>query len=225
MQAMVDRSGIEGYLNHGGNTELLRHEGFRGTQSNVLLILGYASLIGLSRVHALIGDYGGSLRALGPINIHEPSALFAQKIPGAFITLYYYVGFSYLMMRRYLDAAKCLNTVLLYLPGAKDLIQDRNKLTQLERKEEQMFQLLAVLIALCPRIQKQFLDDRIADSLMEKFADKVQGMRRGNMSVYDELFSSACPRFINPGPPDFTQNIDTNQVFNFSLFWSVIFMF
>lgn len=110
-----------------------------------------------------------------------------------------------------MDAAKCLNVVLLYVPGAKETIFDRTKLSQLERKEEQMFQLLALLVALCPRVQKQFLDDRVAERLMENFADKVQAMRRGNINVFDELFSAGCPRFINTNPPDFIRDMDTNQ--------------
>ena len=112
---------------------------------------------------------------------------------------------------RYIDAATCLNVVLLYVPSAKELIFDRTKVSQLERKEEQMFQLLAILVALCPRVQIQYLDDRVAERLMENFADKVQAMRRGNIHVYDELFSAGCPRFITTNPPDTSRDLDTNQ--------------
>ena len=34
---------------------------------------------------------------------------------GCHITLYYYAGFSYLMMRRWLDAARAFNIVLSYI--------------------------------------------------------------------------------------------------------------
>lgn len=100
LQAIVNKSEIESYIQEGGEVDLLREEGYNHS-SNVLIVLGYVCLIGLSRVHALIGDYGGALKALNPLNIYEPKSLFARKIPGSFITLYYYVAFSYLMMRRY----------------------------------------------------------------------------------------------------------------------------
>ena len=34
---------------------------------------------------------------------------------GCNITLYYYTGFCYLMMRRYLDASRAFNTILTYI--------------------------------------------------------------------------------------------------------------
>jgi len=95
----VDTSEIEGYLRSGGEAELVLKEGYN-SRSNVLPVLGYASLIGLSRIYALIGDYGGALSVLAPLKTYEPNSLFARKIPGCFITLFYYMGFSYFMTKR-----------------------------------------------------------------------------------------------------------------------------
>lgn len=36
---------------------------------------------------------------------------------GCHITLFYYGGFSYLMLRRYVDAATAFNTILSYIAG------------------------------------------------------------------------------------------------------------
>ena len=63
-------------------------------------MLGYFSLIGLLRVHTLIGDYHSGLKALYPLNINDRTNLFAPKIAGCNIALYYYGGFCYMMMRR-----------------------------------------------------------------------------------------------------------------------------
>ncbi|GMH39448.1 hypothetical protein BSKO_07346 [Bryopsis sp. KO-2023] len=211
LQAMVDKSGVLTELEEDKGMGLVRSDGFRPNESNVLRVLGYFSLIGLLRLHALIGDYAGALQAISPINIHEPRALFARKTPGAFITLFYYAGFSYLVMKRYADATRCFNTILLYIPSAKEFQPDRQQLTQIERKEEQMSQLLAMVVAMCPLMQKQYLDERVNEGLMDHFADKVQAMRRGNMGVFDELFSAGCPRFITSHPPDYSKKGDTNQ--------------
>lgn len=46
-------------------------------------MLGYFSLIGLSRVHGLIGDYFTSLQALFPLNPFKTKHLCATKVAGA----------------------------------------------------------------------------------------------------------------------------------------------
>jgi translation initiation factor 3 subunit L len=75
-------------------------------QSNVLRCLGYFSLIGLLRVHSLIGDYHTGLAALFPLNLFERRHLFTPKLPACHISLFYYAGFAYLMLRRYTDAGR-----------------------------------------------------------------------------------------------------------------------
>ena len=63
-------------------------------------MLGYYSLVGLLRVHTLVGDYYSALKAVSPINFNERTNLFAPKIAGCNIALFYYAGFCYLMLRR-----------------------------------------------------------------------------------------------------------------------------
>jgi hypothetical protein len=46
-------------------------------------MVGYFSLVGLLRVHSLIGDYSGALTALHPINPFKTVKLFTPKIAGA----------------------------------------------------------------------------------------------------------------------------------------------
>ena len=46
-------------------------EGYNPRESNVLRMLGYFSLIGLQRVHTLVGDYHGALKAIHPLNLFE----------------------------------------------------------------------------------------------------------------------------------------------------------
>ena len=50
--------------------------------SNVPRMMGYFSLVGLLRVHTLIGDYHAALKALGPIHPFRTAKLFAPKIAG-----------------------------------------------------------------------------------------------------------------------------------------------
>lgn len=55
------------------------------------------------------------MKALGPINPFKTGNLLTPKVAGANIALYYYAGFSYLMLQRYLDATRAFNTVLQYI--------------------------------------------------------------------------------------------------------------
>ena len=78
-------------------------------------MLGYFSLVGLLRVHSILGDPRAALAAQAPLHPFLRKSLFTTKIPMACITHFYYAGFSYLQMQRYLDAAKCFNFILTYI--------------------------------------------------------------------------------------------------------------
>lgn len=48
--------------------------------------------------------------------------------------------------------------------------------------------------------------------LREKYNDKMAKMAVGELSLYDELFSYACPKFITPCPPSFEDpSVNVNQ--------------
>lgn len=67
--------------------------------SNVLKMLGYYSMIGLLRVHCLLGDYSTGLKCLVPIDISQQGVY--TTIIGSHITTIYHYGFASLMLRRY----------------------------------------------------------------------------------------------------------------------------
>ena len=62
--------------------------------------LGYFSLIGLLRLHCQLGDYHQALLAVANVQLSK-KVLATTRVPAGQISLYYYVGFCYLMMRRY----------------------------------------------------------------------------------------------------------------------------
>ena len=45
----------------------------------------------------------------------------------------------------------------------------------------------------------------------QKFGDKVQRIRRGDDTAFDQLFEFSAPNFITATPPDYTQRINHNQ--------------
>jgi translation initiation factor 3 subunit L len=83
----------------------------------VYRMLGYFSIVGLLRMHCLLGDYWLALKTLEPIDLTK-KGLFS-RVTACQITLYYYLGFAYLMMRRYVDAIKTFSSILLYISRTK----------------------------------------------------------------------------------------------------------
>lgn len=67
--------------------------------SNVLKVLGYYSMIGLLRIHCLLGDYHTALKCLAPINLNQQGVY--TIVIGSHISTIYHFGFANLMMRRY----------------------------------------------------------------------------------------------------------------------------
>lgn len=202
LQALVDKSGIVAAIEADNGTALLASGGYPAGTSNVLPLLGYFSLVGQLRVHALVGDYATGLSALFPLNLFERRTLFTAQLPPSHISLFYYASFSYLMLRRYSDSARCLNAILAYIARVKAFHARNAAYEQMLKKNEQMYAMLACAVALCPAVQKG-LDEGVLVQLREKYADKLQRMARGDEAPFEELFSYGCPKFVSPSPPAF----------------------
>eukprot|EP01135_Chromosphaera_perkinsii_P009691 Nk52_evm17s1837 gene=Nk52_evmTU17s1837 len=157
-------------------------------------MLGYFSLIGLCRLHCLLGDYTQALKVICHIDPAR-KGLYA-RVPSCQITLYYYMGFAYLMMRRYEDAIRTFMSILLYIQRTKQYHTRSYQYDQILKKNEQMYALLAMTVTLCP----QRIDESVHAVLREKLYDKLMRMQKGDESAFEELFQFACPKFVLPVP-------------------------
>ena len=66
----------------GSEQRFAQTDGYEPQRSNVLRMLGYYSLLGLLRVHCLVGDYHGALKALAPMNPFKRKNLLTPRIAG-----------------------------------------------------------------------------------------------------------------------------------------------
>ncbi|KZM27164.1 uncharacterized protein EKO05_0004694 [Ascochyta rabiei] len=170
-------------------------------------MLGYFSIIGLLRVHCLLGDFSLALKTLDDIELNK-KAQFA-RVMAAHFTTYYYVGFSYMMMRRYTDAIRMFSHILVYVSRTKNF-QKNAQYDSITKKNDQMY----ALVAICVAFQPTRLDDTIHTALREKYGEQFNRLQRGgpeSLPLFEELFRTACPKFISPTPPDFDNpevNID-----------------
>ncbi|QQP52238.1 Eukaryotic translation initiation factor 3 subunit L, partial [Caligus rogercresseyi] len=83
--------------------------------------MGYFALVGLLRLHSLLGDFYQAIKVLENIDLNQ-SNLYS-RVPGCQITTFYYVGFAYMMMRRYADAIRTFTSILTYINRTKNLFQ------------------------------------------------------------------------------------------------------
>ncbi|ONK80237.1 uncharacterized protein A4U43_C01F15420 [Asparagus officinalis] len=192
LQALVEKSQIVQILER-------EKEGDEGG-SNVLKMLGYYGMIGLLRVHCLLGDYRTGLKCLEPIDIAQQGVY--TIVIGSHISTIYHYGFANLMLRRYVEATREFNKILLYILKYKQYHQRSPQYDQILKKNEQMYALLAICLSLCP--QSKLVEENVNTQLKEKYNDKMLKMQRYDdeaYAVYDELFTYACPKFITPSVP------------------------
>jgi len=201
LHSLVKESNIVAYLNE----EEERLGSLQSVELDLFKLLGYFSVIGLLRMHCLTADFRRALKQLDTINIAR-RGLLKGGMP-CHITTYYYMGFAYMMHRRYVDAIKALSNILLYINRTKQYHTRSSSYDVIIKKNEQMFALLALLVSLCP----YRLEENLQTLLREKYAEKVSRMQRGDRATFEELFSFACPKFVDPSPPNYDALENLNQ--------------
>ncbi|EEC18195.1 hypothetical protein IscW_ISCW023584 [Ixodes scapularis] len=124
LHSLVDKSNINLQLEvytKGGDPDNVAGEFGRHP---LYKMLGYFSLIGLLRLHSLLGDYYQAIKVLENLELNKKSLY--SRVPACQITTYYYVGFAYLMMRRYADAIRTFSNILVYIQRTKHMFQQRS---------------------------------------------------------------------------------------------------
>lgn len=161
-------------------------------------MLGYFSLIGLLRLHCLLGDYYQALRVMENIELNKKGLY--STVPACQVTIFYYVGFSYLMMGRYQDAVQTCTNILYYIIRMQ-ASQKKFVGYIVRKKREQLFNLLAIAITLNP----QRIDDGVQTQLIAMCGEKMARMQKGDAAVFEELFQYGCPKFLMPTAPNYDQ--------------------
>ncbi|KAJ1918889.1 hypothetical protein H4219_002339 [Mycoemilia scoparia] len=169
--------------------------------TNLYKMLGYFSHVGLLRVHCLLGDYTLALQALENIELGNPRALYT-RVTACHVTVYYYVGFAYQMMRRYADAIRIFVQILTFILRTRQFHPRSYQFDSVNKKGDQMYALLAICVSLSPAR----IDEHIHIHLREKYGDHQHKMQRGDkeaLDVFKELFLYACPKFVCPCEPNY----------------------
>jgi len=186
----VSASKIEQYLvNKEGGT------GYAFTDETTRL-LGYFSLLQLLRMHSLLGDYWLAMKTIQKIDIGAEVPLF-YKIPACHVTLYYYMGFAYMMMRRYADAIRTFSEILVFLSKTNSGVNSLSyQYEAMVKKREQMYALMLISLALSPRQ----VDESLEKTIRDQHSEKQARLQRGEDLAFEELFNYACPKFVAASP-------------------------
>jgi|EP00927_Polykrikos_kofoidii_P002128 translation initiation factor 3 subunit L len=166
--------------------------------------MGYFALMQLLRMHSLLGDYRLALHTIENLDFHAEVPLF-YKVPACHITLYYYMGFAYLMMRRTHDAIRTFARILVFLSKSTGASSLSGQYEICMKKQEQMYSLLMICLSLCPTTLDDFLEKALKS---DRHAEKMAKLHAGEESDFEDLFAYACPKFISPAPPDY-DNLDS----------------
>jgi len=206
LYSLIQKSRIEDYLRatQAGESseavaELVGEYGMR----SLYRMLGYYSIIGLLRVHALLGDYTLALKVMDNVELSQKAPL--ARVTACHVATYYYVGFCYLMLRRYPDAIRTFVTILNFINRMRQYHTRSYQYDQVNKTGDRMYALLAVCSALSP----SRLDDNIMNTVKEKYGEQYGKMTQGSEGIqaFEELFIFACPKFIAANPPPYENEV------------------
>ncbi|GLB41069.1 putative component of the eukaryotic translation initiation factor 3 (eIF-3) complex, which is involved in protein synthesis of a specialized repertoire of mRNAs and, together with other initiation factors, stimulates binding of mRNA and methionyl-tRNAi to the 40S ribosome [Lyophyllum shimeji] len=163
-------------------------------------MLGYFSIIGLLRVHVLLGDFTLALKVMENVELNQKSPF--TRVTACHVATYYYVGFCYIMLRRYPDAIRTFVQVLNFIMRMRQYHTRSYQYDQISKTADRMYALFAICNALSP----SRLDDNVANISKERYGEQYAKMARGgedSLAAFEELFLYACPKFITANPPPY----------------------
>ncbi|KAJ1469261.1 translation initiation factor 3 complex subunit L, partial [Baffinella frigidus] len=169
---------------------------------NVQYILGYFSLVCMSRLHVSVGDFRTALKSIEGLDfagaVSDKVPLY-MRVTSCYITLYYMIGFSYMMMRRYTDAIRTLTQLIVYLSRTQHLARPY-QVEQHTKRADQMLKLVAMCVSLCPQ---RAVDDIIMAKLQSTYPDQLVRLGKGEENMFEEFFRNAAPKSIYPCVPNY----------------------
>uniref|UniRef100_A0A7S0ZKV5 Eukaryotic translation initiation factor 3 subunit L n=1 Tax=Timspurckia oligopyrenoides TaxID=708627 RepID=A0A7S0ZKV5_9RHOD len=168
--------------------------------------IGYFSIIGLLRIHCLLQDYRLALMVLQPLDFDATNPLFTH-VSACHVSLFYFMGFAFLMLRRYEDAVRVFSTTLMHIGRIKQYHTRSYQYDQINKRSEKMLALLALCFSFSPQSSEQ----ASMGLLREKYSDKLARLRAGEESLFEELFVFASPKFISPAPPNYEVTADSGM--------------
>jgi len=170
--------------------------------------LGHYANVGLCRVYCAICDYTSVAKIASQIDTQN-RVISQNQV--CYVTLYHRIGFAYMMLRRYNDAVKTFVRIInTFLRSSRSNVRSQGVVV---KKIDQICKLLMI----CRELAPQHIPEEILLYLREHYADKNAQLQSGNVSVFEDFFMFACPRFVPgclpaPRPTEAAESAATEQL-------------
>jgi len=201
LHALVSKSNVCPWMLNGGlpsGSADAAAEDFDLSTRPTYRYIGYYSIVGLLRVHTLVGDYRLALMVLQPLHLVDGAVTsLYTHVTACHISLFYYMGFCQCMLRRYEDAVRILSTTLSRVGRLKQFHTRSYQYEQINKRHDQM----AALLALCLALHPQHVDESLMVIVRDKAGERLARMRVGEIAAYEDTFGYTSPKFISPAPP------------------------
>mmetsp|Transcript_43291 Transcript_43291/g.92658 ORF Transcript_43291/g.92658 Transcript_43291/m.92658 type:complete len:539 (+) Transcript_43291:203-1819(+) len=198
---MVRLSKVEEYLQNKEHGTTLAHT------DETARYFGYFAMIQLLRMHTLLADYHLAMQTIQHIDLKEEVPLFF-KIPACAVSLYYYMGFCYLMMRRYADSIRTFSEILVWWSKTSGVNTKSYQYDNITKRNDRMTSLLMMALALCPRPIDESLEKTIRN---EQWSEIMAKLQRGDIDCFTDQFKASCPRFVQAASPSYEKE-DHQQI-------------
>ncbi|KAG1852868.1 RNA polymerase I-associated factor PAF67-domain-containing protein [Suillus subalutaceus] len=136
-------------------------------------MLGYFSIIGLLRVHVLLGDFTLALKVMENVGLGQKAPFTAPT--AVHVSTAYHAGICYFMLRRIPDAARVFTGVLNWVMRARQYHTRSYQYDQINKTADRMY----ALLALCHVLAPTRLDDNVMNIVRERYGDQIGRMGRG----------------------------------------------
>eukprot|EP01101_Sappina_pedata_P010266 TRINITY_DN6423_c0_g1_i1.p1 TRINITY_DN6423_c0_g1~~TRINITY_DN6423_c0_g1_i1.p1 ORF type:complete len:583 (-),score=303.57 TRINITY_DN6423_c0_g1_i1:115-1863(-) len=161
------------------------------TSSALLKKIAFFAMVGLLRLNCLLGDYTAAINSVNFISLSKNPSM---QVIGCHFNLHYYLGFSYMMLKRYSDAIRVFVSVISFINRARQINSKHEKIL---KRADRIYGLLAI----CMTFNSIRIHDVVLHKMREKFADRLPRLQKGDESCFKDLFVLSAPRIITPTLP------------------------
>jgi len=167
----------------------------------------------LLRVHVLLCDYTSALQVIQRLDLRRHKAILTS-VPSCYLSLYYYLSYSSLMLGRYTEAQRYAHFFFTSKARIKQMQQKINSSPLLTKKVEQLQGILAMAAALSVNVSglslslsgssagsSEIFDGSSGDSVMVECRDKIgvdrfNRLYRYDVAAYEDLFFLSAPKCL-----------------------------
>jgi len=159
--------------------------------------IGYFSQVQIVRLTILFGDFDGCLDEVTKLDYgcHDP--LYFRSI-GCHVSLYYYLGFAFIMQKRFSDAIGLFSQILYFHLRVGQRFPPLGHLYDVQTKNmDRMWTLLIIAMSMGGDGYHNIVEDSVLQVIDDKHSEKRTKLRDfDNHDYYDEVFVQICPKFV-----------------------------